>query len=189
MRSFLLLDGWNIQASAETYDIYTYTVSNGEATITDCDTSASGAIVIPSKIDGVPVRHIGYRAFYGCGEITNVVIPEGVKSIGKEAFNCGNLLHSSRMQSVVIPASVESIGFKAFYRLRRMKDLYLTGSNHSVTIDVDAFYNCNLLNVLNIPKIASLIFCAPWLPPNINIIGLLPSRLTSDNIFSFSCIV
>jgi len=40
------------EANAATYGDLTYTVSNGEATITDCSTSATGELVIPSTIDG-----------------------------------------------------------------------------------------------------------------------------------------
>ena len=37
-----------VSASAETEGYYTYEVENGEATITDVDTSISGDVVIPS---------------------------------------------------------------------------------------------------------------------------------------------
>lgn len=36
----------SIHASAETYDVFTYEINDGEATITGCDSSASGEIII-----------------------------------------------------------------------------------------------------------------------------------------------
>ena len=51
-----------ICASALTYGNLTYTVSNGEVTITDCSTSVT-SVTIPSTISGYPVTSIGDYAF------------------------------------------------------------------------------------------------------------------------------
>lgn len=70
-------------ASTEYGDyLYYETNSDGtEITITECDTSASGALDIPAQINGLPVTAIGYEAFYGCSGLTSVTIPDGVTSI------------------------------------------------------------------------------------------------------------
>ena len=47
-----------IIADAETEGNYTYTVTNGEATITDFSTSVSGSITIPLTLGGYPVTNI-----------------------------------------------------------------------------------------------------------------------------------
>lgn len=53
---------------------------------------------------------IGYQAFYGCGNLVGIVIPDSVTSIGSEAFyQCYNL------SSVTIGSGVTSIGSYAFY--------------------------------------------------------------------------
>jgi len=54
-----------LSASAEMEGIYTYSVSEGEVIITDCYTSASGAIEIPDTLGGYPVTSIGGYAFNG----------------------------------------------------------------------------------------------------------------------------
>lgn len=71
---------------------YTYTVTDGKATITGADSTITGDITIPSTLGGYPVVEIGNYAFEGNTALTGVVIPESVKSIGLYAFkDCTNL--------------------------------------------------------------------------------------------------
>ena len=74
---------FTIKASAETSGYYTYSVNNGEATITDVNTSISGDIEILLILDGYPVEKISKSAFSHCLNLKNVVIPEGVVTIGE----------------------------------------------------------------------------------------------------------
>lgn len=64
-------------------------------------TDTTGAIAIPSEIDGKPVLAIGDFAFDSCKRVTEIMIPDGILSIGDRAFSgCRSL---SRL---VIPQSV-----------------------------------------------------------------------------------
>ncbi|HLV51087.1 MAG TPA: leucine-rich repeat protein, partial [Flavobacterium sp.] len=63
---------------------------------------SSKKIVIPNKIDGLPVTHIGDGAFRG-NQLQSVEIPNSVTHIGNWAFR-GN-----QLQSVEIPNSVTHI--------------------------------------------------------------------------------
>ena len=75
-------------------------------------------LVIP---DGV--TSIGSYAFYGCTGLTSVTIPSGVTSIGSSAFSgCTGLA------SVTIPGSVTSIGDSAFYGCSGLTSCNYTGT-------------------------------------------------------------
>ena len=75
-----------LKAAAATDGYYTYTVTNGEATITDVSASISGDITIPSTLGGYPVTTIGSDAFYYCSKLASVTIPNSVTTIGDYAF-------------------------------------------------------------------------------------------------------
>lgn len=78
-------------------------------------------------------------------EITNLIIPEGIKSIRNFAFkNCSGLI------SVSIPTSVSSIGESAFMYCSGIKALDLP--NSITTISTHAFYSCTNLASVTIPS-------------------------------------
>ncbi len=73
--------------------------------------------------------------------VTEVVIPDGVTSIGNWAFNrCENL------KSVTIPDSVTSVGESAFYYCLRLTDVTI-GKNVNL-IGRNAFSVCNHLKTI-----------------------------------------
>ncbi len=89
---FVALFAAVLPTSAETEGNFTYTVSDGNATITDFSSSYSGALEIPSTLGGYPVTSIGDYAFSYCRGLTSITIPDSVTSIGYYAFsNCSNL--------------------------------------------------------------------------------------------------
>ncbi len=65
---------------------YTCTVTDGCATITGCDKSISGDIVIHDTLGGHPVTSIGEDVFFRCEGLTSVIIPKGVTNISIDAF-------------------------------------------------------------------------------------------------------
>ena len=154
------------QVSAATEGVYTYSVSGGKVTITDCNTAVSGDLVIPSTLGGYPVTEISDRAFYGCSNLTSVTIPEGVTSIGTRTFdNCSSLTSitipdsvtsigsyafedCSSLESLTIPDSVTSIGDSAFSHCSSLPSVTIPDSVTS--IGYDAFYNCSSLTSVTI---------------------------------------
>ena len=59
----------------------TWTTTNGEVAITNCDESATGELIIPDTIEGNPVSSIEEFAFAYCTSLTNITILDGVTSI------------------------------------------------------------------------------------------------------------
>ena len=94
-------------------------------------------VVIPET-----VTSIGKAAFYGCSGLTSVLIPNSVETIGDGAFaGC------SALPSVEIPNSVSSIGESAFYGCSSLTSVVIP--NSAQTIDSYAFRDCsNLTTVL-----------------------------------------
>ena len=83
---------------------------NGESySLTKCDTSASGRVVIPATYNDKPVTSISAGAFAGCTNVTSVDTGSGVTSIGQMAF-----MSCSGLRNLVIGASVNSIDSTAF---------------------------------------------------------------------------
>ncbi len=93
----LLVGGCCIPVSAGGYDgpqiengitsgIFTYTLSEGKATLARCDIEASGEIIVPSDFDGYPVVSIGESAFYDCEKVTSIVLPDTVETIETLGF-------------------------------------------------------------------------------------------------------
>ena len=105
-------------------DKLTYEIKNNVVTITSCDTSLSGDIVLPSKIEGKSVTSIGDDAFNWCDSLTSVTIPNSVTSIGDRAFaGCSSLT------SITIPDSVTSIGDWAFDGCSKLNQINVDTAN------------------------------------------------------------
>jgi hypothetical protein len=145
---------------------YTYTVSDGNSTITGYD-GTGGAIVIPSTLGGYPVVAIEEAAFYECSSLTSVFIPESITFIGVGAFaECSNLtsvtigsnvtsigdyaFQGCNLTSVTIPDSVIFIGNWTFIYCASLTSVVI-GSGVT-SIGDGAFYNCSSLNSVGIPN-------------------------------------
>lgn len=151
-----------VSASASAFDfkvdnIYYNKISNTAVEVTykeNHNASYSGTVNIPSQVayegNTYSVTTIGYRAFFGCEDVTAVTIPTTVTKINSDAFrNCEGLT------SLNLPTSVTSIGTSAFFGCRNVSSLTIPNSVH--TIGGGAFYNCNGLKLLVIPSSVSYI--------------------------------
>ena len=159
---------------------WTYIVTNGYASvgsgeynwrtgvaITAVPTSTVGAITIPSSLGGYPVKDIEDYAFYKCGKLTGVTIPNGVANIGYFAFKYCDSLGSvsmpntltsikddvfggcTNLTSVTIPVGVKSIGQYAFSSCKRLTSV--TIPNSVTNIGYSAFAFCHGLASITLP--------------------------------------
>lgn len=139
-----------LNVSATTSGYYTYVISDGEATITDCNTSICGDITIPSTLGGYSVTKIDPKAFNMCKKLKSITIPNSVTSIGGYAF-----FSCSSLASVTIPDSVTNIGDYAFCECTSLTNI--TISDNVTSIGKGAFYNCNSLKKITLPFVGNTI--------------------------------
>lgn len=128
-----------ISAGAANDGIFTYTVKDGKAIITECDKNAGGAITVPSTLGGYPVTEIGDFAFKSCENIESVVIPDSVTKICFSAFRA-----CSKLKSVTLGKNVALIDVYAFADCTSLSSITIPDS--ATGIGTDSFYNCAFYN-------------------------------------------
>lgn len=139
------LGTFTFTASAATSGYYTYTVSNGEATITDVKTSISGNVTIPSTLGGYLVTKIDDMAFALC-ECSSITIPDSVTSIGDEAFYiCDSLT------SVTIGNGVTNIGESVFYKCNSLAEIYVKTNNKNYSSQNGVLFNKDKTTLVMFP--------------------------------------
>ena len=138
-----------------------------DGVVTSCDKEAVGKIVIPNGVteikgsslnsafwerEGITevvipdsVTTIGRNAFYKCTSLEKVTIGNNVKSIGDLAF-----FDCSSLESVEIPDSVTTIGKEAFHQCYALKSVVI--GDGVTTIGDSAFWNSENLKSLTLGK-------------------------------------
>ena len=123
---------------------FQYTVDDTGATVTGY-TGQGGTVEIPSILGGKPVVAIGNNAFQMPNleirtDITAVILPEGLQSIGRSAFwGCAGIA------SIEIPDSVTEIGWAAFETCENLTSVTLP--KNLTQISDSLFHNCPLTEI------------------------------------------
>lgn len=105
----------------------------------DADLHNVSVIKIPEKINSIPVTEIGENAFYS-DMIESVILPEGLRKIGKSAFEYCHIL-----EEIVIPSTVEKIEEDAFHNCSTLRKIILNEGLKE--IGCQAFAHTNLKNL------------------------------------------
>ena len=134
-----------IELSLGSEDGFSFTISDGEVTITGYTGSAT-EITIPSKIGENPVTTIGNKAFEYTN-ITSVIITNGVKTIGEQAFDS-----CTSLESINIPDSVTSINSGAFTKCSKLNNVTFGNNSQLINIGNSAFSCCTGLTSIDVPN-------------------------------------
>jgi hypothetical protein len=115
----------------------TYSLNAGNTSYkVTSDSCTTGAVVIPSTNNGLPVTIIDSSAFHTCTTITSVSIPNTVTRIGTYAFlNCSNLTE------VTIGSGISTIESFVFANCTALTRVIFLGK--SPTIETGNFNNTN----------------------------------------------
>ena len=131
-------------------------------------------VVIPEKINGVPVTSIGEKAFY-TNSLTSVVIPDSVTSIGNSAFR------KNKLTSVIIPNSVATINGGAFSE-NNLTSVVIPDS--LTTIAGEAFRKNNLTSVVIPDSVTSI---GNWAFQSNNLTSVvIPDSVTTIGQYAFA---
>lgn len=106
----------------EKKDGYIYTIINNEATITGFEGEPT-YLEIPETIERCRVTEIRDNAFYECGTLKHIDLPETIEKIGHHAFYaCYSL------ETITIPDAVTEIGMGCFCGCEKLSAVTLSDS-------------------------------------------------------------
>ena len=144
---------------------------------------ATKLIWVPRYVNGsvnIPegVTSIGTDAFIGIRNLTSLTIPGSVTSIGENTFK-----NHSALTSVIIQNGVATIGDSAFYGCTSLTSL--TFPNSLITIGDSAFYGCTGLTSLTFPDSLTAIGDSAFSGCDNVTVLTMGKGLTSVGVFAF----
>ena len=86
-------------------------------------------------------------SFWGCSELNNVKLNEGLKEIGGSAFS-----KCTSLKSIDIPSTVEKIGSWCFQECGGLENVTFAKGSQLKTIAEATFAGCKILETITIPK-------------------------------------
>lgn len=156
---------WNVSTMG-TYEGFGYVLGNDEIIIISYDGEAN-SITVPSKIDNHVVTTIGDKAFKHT-TVSEIIIPQGITKIGKEAFcqayellnvvlpnslriiEDNAFINCDSIESLNIPEGVTHIGEYAFAAMEELTEVTLP--NTLIELGAFAFYSDDNLETINLPE-------------------------------------
>ncbi len=160
-------------------EIFNYILDEyNNAIITGCNQD-SGTITIPSTIDGHNVIGIDDYAFER-KNFTNVIISEGIISIGDFAFmNCPQLV------SVKLPNSLKKLDSHVFCNCTNLTTVTLPDSLESISYNV--FLNCTKLEHIKFPSSLKSIGASAFQESGIKEVEIPASMVSISSRAFFLC--
>ena len=170
-------------------------VGSSAYSVRAANTSISGNIEIPQTYNGKPVVVIQNSAFKDCSNVTSVLIPSSIKSIGINAFeNCSNITKITipegvtlignntfkgcvKLASASFPTSIESFGANALAGCTSLTSIVLPKNIQE--IGANAFANCSTLDVIEVFGDIPATLKTGVFPDNITKIYVKPSLVAT----------
>ena len=170
-------------------------VGSSAYSVRAANTSISGNIEIPQTYNGKPVVVIQNSAFKDCSNVTSVLIPSSIKSIGINAFeNCSNITETTipegvtlignntflgceKLASVTFPTSLENIGANAFAGCTSLTSIVLPKNIQE--IGANAFANCSKLATIEVFGDTPATLKTGVFPSNVSKIYVKPSLVAT----------
>lgn len=170
-------------------------VGSSAYSVRAANTSISGNIEIPQTYNGKPVVVIQNSAFKDCSNVTSVLIPNSIKSIGINAFeNCSNITETTipegvtlignntflgceKLASVTFPTSLENIGANAFAGCTSLTSIVLPKNIQE--IGANAFANCSTLSTIEVFGDTPATLKTGVFPSNVSKIYVKPSLVAT----------
>lgn len=124
--------------------VFTLNEDGQSYTISDDNNPETGALIIPSTHNGLPVTAIGDNAFYDNRNITSLSIPDSITTIGSWAFSgCMSI------DKIVIPDSVTTMKNEAFYGCRDTTSITI---GKGLTVLEDRVFSFTGIKTIDIPE-------------------------------------
>lgn len=144
----LPLNLWNAShtavSAAESNPGYVYTIIDNEATVTGFE-GEPVYIEIPEIVEGCRVTEIRDNAFYECGTLRHITLPNTIEKIGHHAFfACFSL------ESITIPDTVNEIGMGCFCGCSALTSAKLP--DNITRLPESCFRSCTSLKNIEIPQ-------------------------------------
>jgi|GEM_PF-4477481 len=153
-------NGFAFNVITEMPTVTTTTTTTTTATTTSTTTTTTTVSGTQNITDGVLVKYVGNEkvivvpegvasigdnAFNGCSEAEKIVLPNSITSIGELAFSrCASLME------IVMPDTMESLGKNAFGGCASLKEIVIPDG--ITTINESVFMNCKSLTKVVIPE-------------------------------------
>ena len=152
-----------LSAGGDSSDAILVETENGQLTFEKHDeevwlTNYSGkdvSLEIPSEVEGLPVTRIDNNAI-SCYELRDLVIPEGIKSIG-----CRAISYVSSLTELTLPSTLEDIGRAPIGSADKLERIELRGESSAVSVKDGVLFSADGKTLIKYPKKRGVWYSVP----------------------------